>query len=989
MATVSSNQYLIAGLEAHRASTLSPTMARCYSRLINSVKSYPLPITIDEIESVSGIGRATGKILRTLIENGPLSSLSSNQQNQQLITNNNNNSRGELEKQKLKERLEKINIKDLFVKSDDFLAMKRPNSFAEWIYSIKGITDPTDIIDKFNLSGINQIQHIPLIDGSATSAANLIFGQKMLVDHAVTIYKRYDMLAIEYAERGEDLETALQWIKGEISSNDGDDDIDNKNLFFSDKDGEDILISTEGPPPLIQMQYIETICSKNVLKGAYEIAHMRKLADIHLGSDNIIKLMVSPSGDDNVQGRGDKAYEVIITLDPDRKMASRCSCTCEYGKIHNHRKNINSSLCKHIIAPLLILSQYNQQNNSQNNSNQNSQNNQNNQNNNNSTPRRNPTRPRNNNSIYLQDGMDLELGDEDEYIPPEDKDDRDYSPTRDKQSRKRSSLATSTNNGSQQENDQKRTRRRSTEQQTTDKSTNNNNSKKNRYRPKYRSGAWGLLMALYAKLVDEENSKDGLSKNELVMNAQEYSDAQFSTDGGWRSMKTLEDHQLVSEYGKPKIFKLTKMGWDIARKLYSSKPTGTKNITMAVNSDDDGDNDDNDNDDNDNDDYDIHSQQDNEDSPTKTTITTTNEDFNQEPSPPPLSMEEQVLYDWSDDSDSETIHWLVDRPFPITHSDVLKIKKENIYIREVVLLVDNREIKNHRKNGDSLLQLLNTVGVKYEQRALPLGDFLWITRLHYNLDEEQTVYEMVMDTIIERKKIPDLLESIKDGRYKDQKYRLTRCGIDKTHYLIEGQLNYRTNGGGGGGSGSQDTTVTPKDPDDEKVYQSISETFLEDEIIPVRTKSEEDTVHMLRTITTRMTDNPHIYFSDMCYDEFADRATHEPMTITSMFACMLLTIRGMTEKKATQIITEYPTLHRLITKYRRMTTVGEAERLLADYVGVDLNTPAANIEIFYILTCLGHSSLSLLLLLYCIIILDSSRSNGRKEKEASGYKQQQ
>ena len=51
-------------------------------------------------------------------------------------------------------------------------------------------------------------------------------------------------------------------------------------------------------------------------------------------------------------------------------------------------------------------------------------------------------------------------------------------------------------------------------------------------------------------------------------------------------------------------------------------------------------------------------------------------------------------------------------------------------------------------------------------KHLPVGDALWIAR-HKELDTEY-----VLDFIVERKNVDDLLGSIKDNRYKDQKLRL-------------------------------------------------------------------------------------------------------------------------------------------------------------------------------------------------------------------------
>ena len=51
-------------------------------------------------------------------------------------------------------------------------------------------------------------------------------------------------------------------------------------------------------------------------------------------------------------------------------------------------------------------------------------------------------------------------------------------------------------------------------------------------------------------------------------------------------------------------------------------------------------------------------------------------------------------------------------------------------------------------------------------KHMPVGDALWIAR-HKELDTEY-----VLDFIVERKSVTDLVSSIRDSRYKDQKLRL-------------------------------------------------------------------------------------------------------------------------------------------------------------------------------------------------------------------------
>lgn len=70
--------------------------------------------------------------------------------------------------------------------------------------------------------------------------------------------------------------------------------------------------------------------------------------------------------------------------------------------------------------------------------------------------------------------------------------------------------------------------------------------------------------------------------------------------------------------------------------------------------------------------------------------------------------------------------------------------------------------------------------VNFEVRRLSVGDFLWICR-----DESKKDHEIVLPYIVERKRMDDLASSIKDGRFHEQKFRLSDCGLHNKIYLIE------------------------------------------------------------------------------------------------------------------------------------------------------------------------------------------------------------
>lgn len=86
----------------------------------------------------------------------------------------------------------------------------------------------------------------------------------------------------------------------------------------------------------------------------------------------------------------------------------------------------------------------------------------------------------------------------------------------------------------------------------------------------------------------------------------------------------------------------------------------------------------------------------------------------------------------------------------------------------ITMVLDNREIKS-KNNRSGILDALRQDGMEVEQRALPLGDVLWIAKRvdGGGLDDDED--ECVLSWVIERKRLDDLVASITDGRFHEQK----------------------------------------------------------------------------------------------------------------------------------------------------------------------------------------------------------------------------
>lgn len=88
--------------------------------------------------------------------------------------------------------------------------------------------------------------------------------------------------------------------------------------------------------------------------------------------------------------------------------------------------------------------------------------------------------------------------------------------------------------------------------------------------------------------------------------------------------------------------------------------------------------------------------------------------------------------------------------------------------------------RKSKRSLDATIQSLEKQNTKYEVRRLSAGDFLWICR-----DSRDASIELVLPYIVERKRMDDLASSIKDGRFHEQKFRLSDCGLANKIYLIE------------------------------------------------------------------------------------------------------------------------------------------------------------------------------------------------------------
>lgn len=269
--------------------------------------------------------------------------------------------------------------------------------------------------------------------------------------------------------------------------------------------------------------------------------------------------------------------------------------------------------------------------------------------------------------------------------------------------------------------------------------------------PALRSGAYALLLGL-ATLGEKANQ--GMTKAHLIEVAQPYCDSSFTapTDPtkfytAWNSMKTLVQKDLVYEHGRPlRKYLLSEDGWEVAKRIQKTLPGATKNMSAFASGD--------------------SSAQQTTSAPSAGPATRVDGDDDDFETPPSLT----AHLGRSANTDGPTE--------PIT-------LPPNSFTIQLVL--DTREVRTST-DRDYIANELMKQGITPQVRALELGDAMWVAKCRdptflARYGEEGD--EVMLDWIIERKRLDDLIGSIKDGRFHEQKFRLRRSGIKNVIYLVE------------------------------------------------------------------------------------------------------------------------------------------------------------------------------------------------------------
>ncbi|XP_034532981.1 crossover junction endonuclease MUS81 [Notolabrus celidotus] len=262
---------------------------------------------------------------------------------------------------------------------------------------------------------------------------------------------------------------------------------------------------------------------------------------------------------------------------------------------------------------------------------------------------------------------------------------------------------------------------------------------------------------------------------------------------------------------------------------------------------------------------------------------------------------------------------------------------------EIILCVDFIETtggSTHRKQ--ELVKELQRNGVSFDVRKLNVGDFLWVAREKVAPVPGQlrapAGRELVLDYIIERKRMDDLCGSIIDGRFREQKFRLKRCGLHRPIYLVEEC-----------GKAASHMSLPETTLQQAIVNTQVVDGFFVKRVQDVRESAAYLTVmtryltklYQNRTLICRSRELEGDTGSDeegggnpscslISFAEFNHGAVkNKCQTVKEVFARQLMQISGLSGDKAAAVLEQYSTPHSLLTAYDRCASEAEKEKLLS------------------------------------------------------------
>ncbi|KAL7797691.1 hypothetical protein V8C43DRAFT_276731 [Trichoderma afarasin] len=443
------------------------------------------------------------------------------------------------------------------------------------------------------------------------------------------------------------------------------------------------------------------------------------------------------------------------------------------------------------------------------------------------------------------------------------------------------------------------------------------------YVPAFRSGAYALILGL-SNLPEDVSSS--LTKTELIETSQPHCDASFTAPSdptkfytAWSSMKTLIQKELVYERGRPlRRYALTDEGWAVVKRIKETAQWQEENGP--------------------------NEQQGSGRRP-QPSVTAANQPSTLDARDTQPAIDEPSFYQ----------NVVSDGPVVLEDDDLpsftpIRIPPGSFTVH---LVLDVREVRA-KTDRDYMQEELVKQGVKPIMRSLEIGDVQWIAKCH-----DSTLLsrhgaegdEIVLDWIVERKRLDDLIGSIKDGRFHEQKFRLNKAGVKKVVYLIE--------------EISMDAAVHQRY--EEAVQSAIASTQVVNGYFVKRTQKIDDTIKYLARLTTLLKrtyeskqlnviptkaitaqnysrliqhlreKEPTVAYH-VTYPAFASLASKsETMTLRDVFLKMLMTTKGLTGERALEIQRKWKTPYDFVKAFDACGTDEQGKKRKRELVASELS----------------------------------------------------
>uniref|UniRef100_W5KUW1 Crossover junction endonuclease MUS81 n=1 Tax=Astyanax mexicanus TaxID=7994 RepID=W5KUW1_ASTMX len=415
--------------------------------------------------------------------------------------------------------------------------------------------------------------------------------------------------------------------------------------------------------------------------------------------------------------------------------------------------------------------------------------------------------------------------------------------------------------------------------------------KKRDYVPQKRSGGYAVLVTLY-RHSQIPGSKGFMFKNELQTEAQSLCDKSFTVPDlgskytAWSSVSTLIQKDLLLKTHNPARYSLTELGLALAEKLESGERGRDDREVEEMKSG--------------------------------------HEDSGDGPVTVDLTLDE----DKEDNNDNDGVESEDEKSEYLLYFYGLSLSRGNTARKQEL-------VKELQRNG-----------VMFDIRKLNVGDFLWVAREKVTPVPGQlrppVAKELVLDYIIERKRIDDLCGSIMDGRFREQKFRLKRCGLHKPIYLVE------ECGSAGAHLSLPESTLKQaivntqvvdgffvkrvQDVKESAAYLTVMTRYLQklyqNCTLFCRSRELEENEEGDLESDATMRENPNCNL--ISFTEFNCGAVkNKCQTVRDVFARQLMQISGISGDKAAAILEHYSTVSSLLKAYAQCTSEAEGEKLLS------------------------------------------------------------